>query len=90
MLVPFAEGDRQSQSFLSLLAIANGDITSKRNGIWVLKPHDWLTSLSEMWRQIFSKTRTGSYTLPRGDKRAEKESSIAVTTDSWVASSCWR
>jgi hypothetical protein len=50
--------DRKSQPFLALLAIAKVDITSKRNGIWVLKPR-LLTSLPEMWRAIFSKTRHG-------------------------------
>jgi hypothetical protein len=56
-LVTFAR-DKQSQPFLSLLAIAKVDITSKRNGIWVLKPR-LLESLPEMWRAIFSKTRHG-------------------------------
>ena len=50
--------DGQSRPFLSLLAIAKVDITSKRNGIWVLKPR-LLASLPEMWRAIFSKTRHG-------------------------------
>ena len=50
--------DRQSQPFLCLLAIAKVDITSKRNGIWVLKPR-LLESLPEMWRRILSKTRHG-------------------------------
>ena len=50
--------DRQSQPFLSLLAIAKVDVTSKRNGIWVLKPR-LVESLPEMWRNIFSKTRHG-------------------------------
>jgi hypothetical protein len=56
-LVPLAL-DKQSQPFLSLLALAKADITSKRNGIWVLKPR-LLESLPEMWRHIFSKTRHG-------------------------------
>jgi hypothetical protein len=56
-LVTFAM-DRQSQPFLALLAIAKVDITSKRNGIWGLKPR-LLESLSERWRAIFSKTRHG-------------------------------
>jgi hypothetical protein len=56
-LVTFAR-DRQLQPFLSLLAIAKVDITSKRNRIWVLKPR-LLASLPEMWRHIFSKTRHG-------------------------------
>ena len=50
--------DRQLQPFLSLLAIAKVDITSKRNGIWALKPR-LLASLPEVWREIFSKTRHG-------------------------------
>ena len=50
--------ERQSQPFLSLLAIAKVDITSKRNGIWVLKPR-LLESLPERWREIFTKTRHG-------------------------------
>jgi hypothetical protein len=50
--------ERQSRPFLFLLAIAKADITSKRNGIWGLKPR-LLASLPEMWRHIFSKTRHG-------------------------------
>jgi hypothetical protein len=50
--------DRQSRPFLSLLAIAKADITSKRNGIRVLKPR-LLANLPEKWRHIFSKTRHG-------------------------------
>lgn len=50
--------ERQSQPFLSLLAIAKVDITSKRSGIWVLKPR-LLESLPASWRNIFSKTRHG-------------------------------
>jgi hypothetical protein len=50
--------DRQSRPFLALLAIAKADITSKRNGIWVLKPR-LLANLPEKWRHIFSKTRHG-------------------------------
>jgi len=49
---------RQSQPFLSLLAIAKVDIVSKRTGIWALKPR-LLASLPEGWRAIFSKTRHG-------------------------------
>jgi hypothetical protein len=56
-LVTFAT-DRQSQPFLALLAIAKADITSKRNGIWALKPR-LLESLPERWREIFTKTRHG-------------------------------
>jgi hypothetical protein len=56
-LVTFAR-DRQSQPFLSLLAIAKVDVTSKRNGIWVLKPR-LLAYLPPSWRAIFSKTRHG-------------------------------
>jgi hypothetical protein len=56
-LVTFAR-DRQLQPFLCLLAIAKVDVTSKRNGIWVLKPR-LLESLPEMWRHILSKTRHG-------------------------------
>jgi hypothetical protein len=50
--------DRQSRPFLALLAIAQVDITSKRSGIWVLKPR-LLESLPASWRNIFSKTRHG-------------------------------
>jgi hypothetical protein len=57
--------DRQSQPFLFLLAIAKVDITSKRNGIWVLKPR-LLESLPEMWRQILSKTRHGFIHIEEG------------------------
>jgi hypothetical protein len=56
-LVTFAR-DRQLQPFLCLLAIAKVDVTSKRNGIWVLKPR-LLESLPERWRHILSKTRHG-------------------------------
>jgi hypothetical protein len=57
--------DRQSQPFLSLLAIAKVDITSKRNGIWVLKPR-LLESQPASWRQIFSKTRHGFIRIEEG------------------------
>jgi hypothetical protein len=50
--------DTRHQPFLCLLAIAKGDITSKRNGIWALKPH-LLESLEEPWRQVLSKTSHG-------------------------------
>ena len=50
--------DRQSQPFLALLAIAKVDMTSKRNGIWALKPR-LLENLPPSWRHIFSKTRHG-------------------------------
>ena len=50
--------DRQSQPFLALLVIAKVDITSKRNGIWVLKPR-LLASLPERWQAIFSKAISG-------------------------------
>jgi hypothetical protein len=59
--------DRQSQPFLSLLAIAKVDITSKRNGIWGLKPR-LLESLPAMWRNIFSKTRHGFIRIEEGQK----------------------
>jgi hypothetical protein len=65
-LVTFAR-DRQSQPFLSLMAIAQADITSKRNGIWVLKPQ-LLASLPETWRAIFSKTRHGFLCIEEGRK----------------------
>jgi len=65
-LVTFAR-DRQSQPFLSLVAIAQVDITSKRNGIWVLKPR-LLASLPEMWQAIFSKTRHGFIRIEEGRK----------------------
>jgi hypothetical protein len=50
--------DRRSRPFLLLLAIAKVDITSKRNGIWALKPR-LLESLPEIWRHILSKIRHG-------------------------------
>jgi hypothetical protein len=50
--------DRQSRPFLALLAIAQVDITSRRNGIWVLKPR-LLESLPASWQAIFAKTRHG-------------------------------
>jgi hypothetical protein len=65
-LYPLAT-DRQSQPFLALLVIAKVDITSKRNGIWVLKPR-LLASLPEMWRHIFSKTRHGFIRIEEGRK----------------------
>jgi hypothetical protein len=59
--------DRQSQPFLSLLAIAKVDITSKRNGIWALKPR-LLESLPPSWQAIFSKTRHGFICIEEGRK----------------------
>ena len=59
--------DRQSQPFLALLAIAKADITSKRNGIWALKPR-LLESLPERWRAIFSKTRHESIRIEEARK----------------------
>ena len=50
--------DTQHQPFICLLAIAKTDITSKRNGIWALKPRV-VESLEEPWRQVLSKTRHG-------------------------------
>ena len=50
--------DRQSQPFLLLLAIAKVDISSKRNGLWALKPR-LLENLPTSWQAIFSKTRHG-------------------------------
>jgi hypothetical protein len=50
--------DTQQQPFIRLLAIAKVDITSKRNGIWALKPR-LVESLEEPWRQVLSKTRHG-------------------------------
>jgi hypothetical protein len=50
--------DRQLQPFLALLAIAKVDITSKRSGIWILKPR-LLESLPASWQAIFAKTRHG-------------------------------
>jgi hypothetical protein len=50
--------DTQHHPFLCLLAIAKADITSKRYGIWVLKPR-LVESLEEPWRQVLSKTRYG-------------------------------
>jgi hypothetical protein len=40
------------------LAIAKGGITSKRNGIWAVKPR-LRDSLDEPWQYILSKTRHG-------------------------------
>ena len=59
--------DRQSRPFLSLLAIAKVDITSKRNGIWALKPR-LLESLPASWRNIFSKTRHGFIRIEEGQQ----------------------
>jgi hypothetical protein len=59
--------ERQSRPFLALLAIAKADITSKRNGIWVLKPR-LVVSLPEVWRAIFSKTRHGFIHIEEGRK----------------------
>src|SRR5438105_14007505 len=59
--------DSQSQPFLALLAIAKVDITSKRNGIWVLKPR-LLESLPASWQVIFSKTRHGFIHLEEGQE----------------------
>ena len=50
--------DMQYQPFIYLLAMAKVDITSKRNGIWVVKPQ-LLESLDAPWRDILSKTRHG-------------------------------
>lgn len=55
--------DTQHQPFIGLLAIAKTDITSKRNGIWALKPH-LVESLEEPWRQVLSKTRYGFIDIP--------------------------
>ena len=68
--------DRQSQPFLSLLAIAKVDIASKRNEIWVLKPR-LVASLPEMWQAIFSKTRHGFIRIEEG-RKAEGRSSITT------------
>ena len=50
-------------TFIYLLAIAKVAITSKRNGLWALKPR-LLQSLEEPWRQVLSKTRQGFIGLP--------------------------
>jgi len=65
-LVPCAR-DRQLQPFLALLAIAKVDITSKRNGIWALKPR-LLENLPPSWRAIFSKTRHGFIRIEEGQQ----------------------
>jgi hypothetical protein len=54
---PFAT-DTQQRPFIYLVAIAKVDITSKRNGIWVLKPR-LLDSVDEPWRTVLSRTRHG-------------------------------
>jgi hypothetical protein len=61
--------DTQHQPFICLLAIAKVDITSKRNGLWALKPR-LVESLEEPWRAAtkrrckacskLSKSSTGS------------------------------
>jgi hypothetical protein len=56
-LVPFAT-DTQQQPFIFLLALAKADITSKRNGIWAVKPRV-LERVEASWRDILSKTRHG-------------------------------
>ena len=55
--------DTQRQPFICLLAIAKADTTSKRNGIWALKPR-LLENLGEPWRQVLSKTRHGVIDIP--------------------------
>jgi len=55
--------DTQHQPFICLLAIAKMDITSKRNGLWALKPR-LVESLEEPWRLVLSKTRHGFIDIP--------------------------
>jgi hypothetical protein len=66
-VVPLAM-DTQHQPFLFLLAIAKVDITSKRNGIWALKPR-LVESLEEPWRQVLSKTRHGFIDIPGSNEK---------------------
>jgi hypothetical protein len=47
--------DTQHHPFVCLLAIAKLDVSSKRNGIWALKPR-LAESLEEPWRQVLAKT----------------------------------
>jgi hypothetical protein len=54
---PFAT-DTQQQPFICLVAIAKVDITSKRYGIWALKPR-LLERVDEPWLAVLSKTRHG-------------------------------
>jgi hypothetical protein len=50
--------DSQNQPFIYLLAIAKVDITSKRCGIWAVKPL-LLEGVDELWRGVLSRTRHG-------------------------------
>ncbi len=77
--------DRQSQPFLSLLAIAKVDITSKRNGIWVLKPR-LLASLPEIVASDLLQDTPWVYTHRRGTKRRGQVLHLSDQQDSWVAS----
>ena len=56
--------DTQRQPFISLLAIAKVDITSKRKGIWALKPR-LLEGGDESWQNVLSRTRHGVIHVPR-------------------------
>ena len=50
--------DSQNEPFIYLLAIAKGDIKSKRCGIWAVKPR-LLEGVEEPWLGVFSRTRHG-------------------------------
>ena len=50
--------DTQNEPFIYLLAIAKGDIKSKRCGIWAVKSC-LLEGLEEPWLNILSRTRHG-------------------------------
>jgi hypothetical protein len=50
--------DTHQQPFLYLLALAQGDITVKHNGMWAVHPR-LLAHLDASWGQVLSKTRQG-------------------------------
>jgi hypothetical protein len=50
--------DSQQQPCICLVAIAKVDITSKRCGLWALKPR-LLDSVDEPWRHVLTRTRHG-------------------------------
>jgi hypothetical protein len=57
VLFPFAV-DRQQQPCICLLALAQGDVTVKRNGVWAVHP-PLVAQLEAAWRHALSTTRQG-------------------------------
>jgi hypothetical protein len=55
--------DFQNQPFSYLVAIAKADITSKRNGIWAVKPR-LLQGADEPWHHVLTKIRHGFIHIP--------------------------